>query len=95
VVEWLTLLFPIREAPGSSLGSESGYPHGGFSWLSSVPPGEFKDSTLVLGHDRFFPNPFQFIIRLSLLHLTLYSISYRKYVVKSTTNKQTNVGRYM
>jgi hypothetical protein len=74
MVEWLTLR--IREAPGSSLGSESGYPDGGFSWFSSVPPGEFKDSTLVLGHDRFLPNPFQFIIRLPLLYLTLYSLSY-------------------
>jgi hypothetical protein len=95
VVEWLTLLIPIREAPGSSLGSESGYPDGGFSWLSSVSRGEFKDSTLVLGHDRFLPNPFQIIIRLSLFHLTLYSLSYRKCVVKSTSNKQTYVGRYM
>jgi hypothetical protein len=74
VVERLTLLLRIREAPGSSLGSESGYPDGGFSWFSSVPPSEFKDSTLVLGHDRFLPNPFQFNIRLSLFHLTLYSL---------------------
>jgi hypothetical protein len=81
VVERLTLLLRIREAPGSSLGSESGYPDGGFSWLSSVPPGEFKDSTLVLGHDRFLPNPFQLIL-LSLFHLTLYSLSYCKCVVK-------------
>jgi hypothetical protein len=66
----------IREAPGSSLGSESGYPDEGFSWFSSVTPGEFKDSTLVLGHDRFLPNPFQLIIRLSLFHLTPYSLSY-------------------
>jgi hypothetical protein len=79
----------IRKAPGSSLGSESGYPDERFSWFSSVPPGELKDSTLVLGHDRFLPNPLQFIIRLSLFHLTLYSLSYRKYVVKSTSNKQT------
>jgi hypothetical protein len=33
-----------------------------FSWFSSVPPGECRDSILKLGHDRFLPNPFQFII---------------------------------
>jgi hypothetical protein len=76
VVEWLTLLLCTREASGPSLGSGAGYPDGGFSWFSSVPPGEFKDTTLVLAHDRFLPNPFQFIIRLSLFHLTLYSLSY-------------------
>jgi hypothetical protein len=74
VVECLTIPLRIREDPSSSLGSESGYPDGGFLWLSPVPTGEFKDSTLALGNDRFLPNPFQFIIRLSLFHLTLYSL---------------------
>jgi len=32
--------------------------------FSSVFPGEFRDSTLKLGHDRFLPNPFPFIIQL-------------------------------
>jgi hypothetical protein len=76
VLEWLTLLPRIREAPGSSLGSESGYPDGGVLWVSSVPPGKFKDCTLVLGHDRFLPNAFQFIIHLSPFHLTLCSLCY-------------------
>jgi hypothetical protein len=51
VVEWLTLLLRIGGGgvPGSSLDSVSGYPDGGFSCLSRVPPGEFKDSTLLLG----------------------------------------------
>jgi len=31
--------------------------------------------TLKLGHDRFLPHPFQFIIHLSSFHLTLYSLS--------------------
>jgi hypothetical protein len=35
-----------------------------FSWFSSVPPGEFQDGAFQLGHDRFPPNPFQFIIHL-------------------------------
>jgi hypothetical protein len=30
VVEWLTLLFHIREVPGSNLDSETRYPYGGF-----------------------------------------------------------------
>jgi len=51
-------------------------------WFSSVPPGKFWDSTLKLGHDRFLPNPFQFIIHLSPFHSTLYSLSYWKSVVK-------------
>jgi hypothetical protein len=31
-----------------------------FSWFYSVPPGDFRDITLKLGHDRYLPNPFQF-----------------------------------
>jgi hypothetical protein len=31
---------------------------------------------LKLGHDRFLPHPFQFIIHLSAFHLTIYSLSY-------------------
>jgi hypothetical protein len=46
MIEWLTLLLCIQEIPGSNLGLESGYPDCGFSWLSSVPPGECQDSTL-------------------------------------------------
>jgi hypothetical protein len=36
---------PATYSGGPSLGLESGYPDGGFSWFSSVPPGELKDST--------------------------------------------------
>jgi hypothetical protein len=63
----------IREAPGSTLGPEISYPE--FSWFYSVPLGRFWDNTLKLGHDRFLPDPFQFIIRLSPFNLTLYSLS--------------------
>jgi hypothetical protein len=45
-------------------------------------PGEGRVSTLKIGHDRFLPNPFQFIIHLSSFHSTLYSLSYWKGVVK-------------
>jgi hypothetical protein len=58
-----------------------------FSWISSVSPGTCQDSTLKLGHDRFFPHPFQFIAHLSPFHSTLYSLSYRQSVVKQQINK--------
>jgi hypothetical protein len=62
------------------------------SWLrflcfSSIPPGECRDSTSTLGHDRFLPNPFQFTIHSSAFHSTPYSQSYWKSVVNYTTNK--------
>jgi hypothetical protein len=75
VVEWLALLLRIREVPRSNLGPETGYPNWGFSWFSSVPPGECRDRSLKLSHDRFLPNPFQFIIQLPHFHLTLFSLS--------------------
>jgi hypothetical protein len=62
VVEWLTLLLRIREVLGSNLGPDIGYTDWGVSWVSSVPPAEFEDRTFKLGHDRFYPNPYQFII---------------------------------
>jgi len=50
-----------------------------FSWFSTVPPRECRDSTLKLGHDRFVPNPFQFIIRLSYhRHLVIEKASLNK-----------------
>jgi hypothetical protein len=42
-----------------------------FLWFSSVLPDECRDSALKLGHDRFLPNPFQFLIHLSPCHSTL------------------------
>jgi hypothetical protein len=50
------------------------YPDWGFSCFSSVSPGKCQDSALLLGHDRFLPYPFQFII----IHLLLY---HRCYIV--------------
>jgi hypothetical protein len=68
VAEWLELMFRIREVPGSNLGSETGYPVCDFSWFLSVPPGKFWDKTLKVGHSRFLPHPFQFIVHLPPLY---------------------------
>jgi len=38
-------------------------------------PGKCRNNTLKSGHDRFLPNPFQFIIHISPFHSTLYSFS--------------------
>jgi hypothetical protein len=35
-----------------------------------------KISSMILGHDRFLSNPFQFMILLIPFHPTLYSLSY-------------------
>jgi hypothetical protein len=51
----------IREVPGSNLGPKTAYLGCGFSWLSSVLPGKYRDSTLKLDHHRFHPRPFQII----------------------------------
>jgi hypothetical protein len=80
VVECLTLLLRIRVFTGSNLDPETGYLE--FFAVSSVSPGECWVSTFKLGHDRFHPNPFQFIIQLSSFHPTLYSPSYCKSVVQ-------------
>jgi hypothetical protein len=61
VLEWLTLLLRIREVPGLNIDPETGYPEC-FRLFYSVPPGDCRDSTLQLGHDRFLPHTFKFII---------------------------------
>jgi hypothetical protein len=73
----VTLQLHIRELSGSNLRPDIGYSDKGVSWFSSV-----RDSGLKLGHDRFIPNNFQFIIRLLPFHSTLCSLSYRRSVVK-------------
>jgi hypothetical protein len=56
----------------------------GFSWFSLVPPGKFRDSrpALKLGHDRFLPQHFQFII--ANHHFI------RRYIVKVTEKASSN-----
>jgi hypothetical protein len=66
VVKYLTLHPRIREVPSSNLGPDAGYLEWGISWIFSVPPGECRDSTSKLCYDRFLPNPFQFIIYVSI-----------------------------
>jgi hypothetical protein len=61
-VERLTLLLRIREVPGSNTGTGDRKSSLSFSCFFSVPPVKFRESTLKLGHDRFLPNPLQFII---------------------------------
>jgi hypothetical protein len=41
---------PYWGGPASNLGSQTGWHNWGFSWYSSVPPGECWDSSLKLGH---------------------------------------------
>jgi hypothetical protein len=77
VVELLTLLLRILEFPGSNLGLDTGYPDWGVSWFSPVPPGNCRDNTLKLVHNRFLRNLLQFIIHLSPFHPTLYRLKER------------------
>jgi hypothetical protein len=79
VIEWLTLLFRIPKVPGSNLGPEIDYPDSGFSEFSSAPPGDCLDSTLKLGHDRFLPNSFLFVIT--------YRSFIRRYTALVTTER--------
>jgi len=44
-----------------------------FSLYFSIPPGK-REENFNLGHDRFLPYPFQFIIHQSLHHSTLWSL---------------------
>jgi hypothetical protein len=60
------------------LGSEIGYPDWGFPWFSSVPPGEYLDITLKLGHMHFFSSLFQVTVHLSLFHSMLCSLQLLK-----------------
>jgi hypothetical protein len=68
----LELLLRIREVTDSNLGSDTGYIDEVYLSLSS----ECRDSTLKLGHDRFLPNTFQFIVHLSPFYSTLCSINH-------------------
>jgi hypothetical protein len=79
VAEWLTLLLRIREVSDLNLGPETGYLDWGFSWFSSVRPHKCRYSTSKLGHCRFHPHPFQFVIYQSSFHSTLYGQSYWQY----------------
>jgi hypothetical protein len=64
---WLTLLFRIREVPGSNLEPETFYPE----W------GKCQDR-IQIRPGRFLPHPFHFITDQSFFHSKLYSLSYWK-----------------
>jgi hypothetical protein len=57
----------LKPHSAQSFVPETGYTDWGVSWFHSVSPGECRDSTSKLGHDRFLPNTFQLILHLSTL----------------------------
>jgi hypothetical protein len=72
----LTLLLRIWKVPGSNICPESGYHDWSFSWIFSVIPEEFRDSTLKLCHDHFLSNAY--FIRLSPFHYATCSLIKRR-----------------
>jgi hypothetical protein len=74
IFECLTMMFRVREVPGSNISLDTSHLRG-FPWFSSVPRDECRDGTLKLGHDRFLPNTLQFIVQLSPVHSTRYIAS--------------------
>jgi hypothetical protein len=67
-----------REFPGSDLGPNTSYSDLEFLWFSSVPPGEFRDSTLKVGHDCFLSNHFQLLIKLLSSFIPCYIVRVTK-----------------
>jgi hypothetical protein len=74
------VLLRIRKVPGSNIG-----PDWDLSWLSSVPPSEYRDTTLNYATTDYFKSlPIHHSI--SPFHSTVYNLIYWKSVVKQTTN---------
>jgi hypothetical protein len=73
VVKWLILLLHIREVPGSNLGPETDYPDGFRGFFS--PSRRMPGCILKVGHNSLLPKPFQFMVHLSPVHSTLFSLS--------------------
>jgi hypothetical protein len=88
VVERSTHLLRIWEIPGSNLSPGDRISWLRFSWISSVPPDKFRDSTLKLCHYRFLPNPFQFIN----IHLSQYHRRYVALLLKKRCKINCQVG---
>jgi hypothetical protein len=73
VVEWLHSYFIFGRPRVLLSALTTGYPDDrGFLWFSLVSPGKCQHGTLKLGHDRFLPNPFQFV----MIHLSSYHQRY-------------------
>jgi hypothetical protein len=83
VVVWLTLLLCIREAPGSYLGPKTGHREWvfrGFPRSIRANSGIVPEIRPRLFHSKSFPG------HLPPFNSTLYSLSYRKSVIKQTAN---------
>jgi hypothetical protein len=65
VIEWLTQR--IRAVTSSNLSPETGYIDRGFTWFSSVSPGECRDNTLKIRLRTFPSKPFEINDSLSTL----------------------------
>jgi hypothetical protein len=65
------------------------------SWLFSVSAGKCRNITLKLGHDRFVPNPLQFIFHLSHFCLMVHSLSNWGSVVKKLQAEAHTKNRYL
>jgi hypothetical protein len=81
VIEWLTLLPPIREVLVSNLFPETGYP----DWCFRGFPQSLQENAGTVPNVRpppLLPHPSQFIIHVSTFHSTLYSSNYLESVVK-------------
>jgi hypothetical protein len=74
------IVLRILEVPGSNFSLDTGYPDWRISCFFSVTSGECRNSTLKLGHGRYFLYTFQLIIHLSF-HPTL-NLSYWRNAVK-------------
>jgi hypothetical protein len=73
----VTLYICILDVLGSNLGRSTGYSER----ISRYFPQSLQTNAGIvtrLGHDRFLPNPFQFIIHLSPSHPTLNTIDTEK-----------------
>jgi hypothetical protein len=78
MVERLILLLCILEVPGSNLGPKTSYPDT-FVVVFSVSPGECRNSTLKLGHDRFLRNRLQFITYHPFIRRCIVSVAEKRY----------------
>jgi hypothetical protein len=76
---WLsgsTLLFRIREVPGTNPGDRLFGLTLLVDFLSPCKQNAGMATYLKLGHDRYIPRPFRFVIHMSFFHSTLYSLGY-------------------
>jgi hypothetical protein len=92
-MRWTLHVAHVGNSGGPGFKYQSGYRLSRlrFFVVSLIPPGECWDSTRKLGHDRFLPNPFQFIFHISPFLSTLYSLQYWKKSLNKVKQIQINV----